>query len=223
MTKKEWNTNQKLLRTLFKKKETFADAKSLFFDHYQMVHESINSKDRIITFEDELWKDLDENAAKTITTKKGRTIIYGIWHATRIEDITMSLLVAEDQQVIDQESRMRKIESTIYDTGNQLSRDEILTFSKNISLSALREYRNAVATKTRKVVENMTFEDSKRKISQTGIQNISKLKAVSEHEDAIWLIDFWSKKDVQGILLMPCTRHNMVHINESMEAKSKIK
>ncbi|WP_242878618.1 hypothetical protein [Clostridium beijerinckii] len=46
-------------------------------------------------------------------------------------------------------------------------------------------------------------------------------EAVSRDESAIWLIDFWGRKDVSGILLMPVTRHHVVHINESLKAKKK--
>ena len=42
-------------------------------------------------------------------------------------------------------------------------------------------------------------------------------------EGANWLIDFWSRKNVAGILLMPVTRHQIVHINESIQLKQKCK
>ena len=51
------------------------------------------------TFEDELWKELDENTFRTSINKKGRTVAYGVWHSTRIEDITMNLLVAGEEQI----------------------------------------------------------------------------------------------------------------------------
>ncbi len=48
-------------------------------------------------------------------------------------------------------------------------------------------------------------------------------KAVVRHPDAEWLVDFWGRKDVSGIIFMPLTRHHMVHINESNQSKAKVK
>jgi hypothetical protein len=47
--------------------------------------------------------------------------------------------------------------------------------------------------------------------------------AVLDVEASNWLIDFWGRKNVAGILLMPATRHHVVHLNESFSAKKKSK
>lgn len=44
---------------------------------------------------------------------------------------------------------------------------------------------------------------------------------MANNENALWLIDFWRKKTISGILLFTTTRHHLVHINESMEAKKR--
>jgi len=53
------------------------------------------------------------------------------------------------------------------------------------------------------------------------LQRILDEGAVLNVDGAKWLIDFWGRKNVAGILLMPVTRHNLVHINESMNIKKK--
>lgn len=63
------------------------------------VHTSFTKE---YSFEEEMWKNLSDNAFRTSQNRKGRTVAYGIWHSTRIEDITMNLLVLEKEQVIDQ-------------------------------------------------------------------------------------------------------------------------
>jgi hypothetical protein len=45
--------------------------------------------------------------------------------------------------------------------------------------------------------------------------------AVLKHKDSEWLVDFWSRKNVAGILLMPLTRHQIVHINDAIRIKGK--
>jgi len=45
---------------------------------------------------------------------------------------------------------------------------------------------------------------------------------VLNNSDSIWLLDFWGKKDVAGIILMPITRHQIVHLNDCFNLKQKI-
>ncbi|KYH35548.1 hypothetical protein CLTEP_04870 [Clostridium tepidiprofundi DSM 19306] len=220
-TRATWNENHKRLRELLKKKSTFDSAINLFLDQHARIHSSDVSGIDCITFEDELWEGMDEITFRTGQNKKGRTVAYGMWHSTRIEDITMNILVDGEKQVIDQENWLKRINSSIYDTGNALDENEILKFSQTIDMQALRDYRKAVGRKTREIVHRLEYADLKRKVSELGLEKIIELGAVANDEAAIWLIDFWGKKTVAGVLLMPVTRHHMVHINESMEAKKR--
>lgn len=61
----------------------------------------------------------------------------------------------------------------------------------------------------------------KRTFEKYQLQRIINEGAVLDVEASNWLIDFWGKKNVSGILLMPGTRHHMVHLNESFRAKKK--
>jgi len=150
-----------------------------------MVHASSVSDSKIKTFEDEVWEDLTENAARTGLNKKKRTVLYGMWHSARIEDMTMNLLVAEKEQIIDCEGWKDKLNATIYDTGNALNAEQILTFSQAISIENLKGYRNAVAKQTRAIVRSLAFADSKKKVSQEGLKRILELGGVVRDDDAL--------------------------------------
>jgi len=215
-----WNDNQKLLKNLMKKEESFQNAINLFLDQHAMVHDSCISKKDWITFEDKLWQGMDDSTFRLAQNKKGRTVAYGIWHSTRIEDITMNLLVANEIQIIDQDNWIEKLHSIIYDTGNTLCPESILKFSKTINRQALKEYRKSVALKTRLIVNSLNYQDLNKRIPEERLQKVSSLSAVLSEEQSFWLIDFWRKKTVSGILLMPVTRHHLVHLNESMQSKA---
>ncbi|WP_432665635.1 DinB family protein [Wukongibacter baidiensis] len=218
-TKKAWNDNLKMLRELLKKESTFENAINLFMDQHARVHASDVSGIECVTFEDKLWEDTDEVTFRRGQSKKGRTIAYGMWHSARIEDIAMNLLVADEEQIIDQGNWMKRMNSSIYDTGNALNIDEILEFSRTIDMQALRDYRKAVGKKTRKIVNSLIYKDLKINALESGLEKALALGAVVNDEKALWLIDFWRKKTVSGTLLMQATRHHFMHINESMEAK----
>ncbi|WP_346868936.1 hypothetical protein [Clostridium sp. UBA5119] len=64
-------------------------------------------------------------------------------------------------------------------------------------------------------VDKKTFEDE----LWEGLDE----SAVLDVKASNWLIDFWGRKNVAGIILMPMTRHQVIHINESLSAKKKSK
>lgn len=222
MDLKIWNSNLKCLREIFTRKDKIEESKSLFLMLHSMVHSSDMSGINEKTFEDELWEGLDENKFKTSTNEKGRTIAYGIWHSTRIEDITMNILVDGGIQVLNSGNWKEKINSKISDTGNALNEEEILEFSKSINMQELKNYRIAVGRKTQEIVKKLTYEDMKKKFDKVQLKRIIDEGAVLDVEASNWLIDFWGKKNVAGILLMPGTRHHIVHLNESFRAKKKV-
>jgi len=150
-----------------------------------MVHASSVSDSKIKTFEDEVWEDLTEKVARAALNKKKRTVLYGMWHSARIEDMTMNLLIAEKEQIIDCEGWKDKLSATIYGTGNALNAEQILTFSQEISIENLKGYRNAVAKQTRAIVRSLAFADSKKKVSQEGLKRILELGGVVRDDDAL--------------------------------------
>jgi len=220
---KSWNDDIKELRKVILKPDKIQDSKSLALSLHSMVHLSIMSGVDKKTFEDELWEGLDENTFRTSQNQKGRTIAYGIWHCTRIEDITMNLLVAGDKQIFNRENWQEKINSNITDTGNAMTEDDIMEFSKNINMEELKNYRIEVGRRTRDIVENLSTEDMKRNFDKHRLQRILDERAVLDVKASNWLIDFWGRKNVAGIILMPMTRHQVIHINESLSAKKKSK
>ncbi len=223
MDLKSWNDDIKELRKIILKPDKIQESKSLALSLHSMVHLSIMSGVDKKTFEGELWEGLDENTFRTSQNQKGRTIAYGIWHCTRIEDITMNLLVAGDKQIFNRENWQEKINSNITDTGNAMSEDDIMEFSKNINMEELKNYRIEVGRRTRDIVENLSTQDMKRNFDKHRLQRILDERAVLDVKASNWLIDFWGRKNVAGIILMPMTRHQVIHINESLSAKKKSK
>jgi hypothetical protein len=40
-------------------------------------------------------------------------------------------------------------------------------------------------------------------------------------EEAKGIVDYWSKRTIAGLLLMPPTRHCFIHLNEALKIKKK--
>lgn len=223
MTVKVFNEKIKYLRKIIYKKQMIEESKNIILELHSIVHSSKTIDEKTKTLEDELLENISEEKIKNATNNKGRTIAYGIWHSTRIEDITANLLINNSEQIFEKENWQIKINSPIKHTGNSLNKQQIIEFSNALNIEQLKKYRNSVAKQTIKIIKGLKSEDMKRTFQKEQLNKIINQNAVDKDEKALWLIDFWAKKDVAGIILMPLTRHNLVHINESFKAKNKKK
>lgn len=211
----------KELNKIIRKPSHVEEAKQLFLELHALLHCSSMSgtnKNEV----DTLFNDLSIQEYKVIPTAQDETIAWVLWHIARIEDLTMGILVARGAQVFNKDWQLR-INSSITDTGNALSDEEIMTMSQHINREELLAYRNEVGKRTREIVKSLSYEDMIRRISSQDIERIKQVGGVTKEEDSLWLLDFWGKKDVAGLLLMPPTRHVMVHLNDCCKWKQHIR
>ena len=216
----QWNPLQAQLKELLDKKETYTEAMALLHRLHGLLHTKEVSGQSTPTLMDEVWENLSDFAFRTMPTVADVTVAWNIWHITRIEDLTCNLLMADDNQVLDG-SWQARLHTQVRDTGNAMTDEEILSFSSNVDRQALRDYRDAVGRRVREVIAGFEPNSLKRKFSKRQTDRILEEGGVTNHPDSVWLLDFWGKKNVAGILLMPITRHQMGHLNDCLKLKEK--
>ena len=199
---KEWNPKQALLRKLLPNPEKFNEAIALCLHLHSLVHTSKMSGSHHTTYEDQLWAGLKDEVFRAAPANKNTTIAWNLWHITRIEDLTANILVADDDQVLDT-GWLRKLNTTIQDTGNAMTAKEIADFSSSIIMKELRNYRTTVGKNSRKIISQLKVNDLKKKMRSGQLKRIVDEGGLLEVEGSRWLVDFWGKKTVAGILLMP--------------------
>lgn len=211
----------KYLNKIIRNEKKLDEAKELFLDIHAKMHLSKatnTSKNEI----DSLFEDMKDEEYRALVSRDHETIIWCLWHLARIEDCTMNILVNQGTQIFD-ESWKSKINVSITDTGNALNEEEMMKLSKEINIKSCIKYRNQVAKQTRKIVEGLTTKDMTRKIRNEDIMRIKDVGGVTEQEDSIWLLDYWGSKDVAGLLLMPPTRHAILHLNDCCKWKEHMR
>ncbi|UCD22188.1 MAG: DinB family protein [Chloroflexota bacterium] len=216
----QWNPKQALLKEYLSRRDKFDEAIKLCLEMHSLVHTSEMSSSTVRTYEDDLWDGLNEQVFRWIQENGKPTIAWNSWHMTRIEDITSNILIADDSQVLNNEWS-RKLNSEILDTGNAMTVKEIEDFSNRVNMRELRSYRIAVGRRTQIIIEQLKSDDLKRKMTSRQLKRIVSEGGVLDVEGSRWLIDFWGRKTVSGILLMPITRHQIVHLNDSLKMKEK--
>ena len=131
----------------------------------------------------------------------------------------MNRLVAGEPQLFHVSSWSIELGFDAVHTGNAMSAEEVKDLSDRINFSALRTYRLAVGKKTQEIVRSLAPSDLKQKVKPDRLEMIVEEGAIVP--DAKGLVEYWGKRTIAGMLLMPPTRHNMVHLNEAAKLKKK--
>ena len=183
-----------------------------------------NLMTQILWFKEELSQD-DFSALPFMNAKgyHSKTIAYSLWHIFRIEDIVAHSLIADDEQVFFRGDYQKRINAPIITTGNELVKEEIQEFSKQLQIDELYKYMDEVDRSTTEILKSLTYQDSKEKISLEKRSKLEALGVVSTDENAYWLIDYWCGKDVRGLIQMPLSRHWIMHIEACLRIRDGIK
>ena len=149
--------------------------------------------------------------------------LYSIWHIFRIEDIVAHTLVARDEQIFFTGGFQKRIKSPIITTGNELIKEQISDFSKQLDIDELYAYIQEVKKSTEEIVKGLSYDMLKQKVSEDRKNSLISQNVVSTDEEAYWLIDYWCGKDIRGLIQMPFSRHWIMHIEACLRIKDKIR
>lgn len=151
--------------------------------------------------------DVDLHYAVTRTVP----LCWQFWHTYRIEDLVSNILMANQNQIFNEEWQ-RKIGSPITDTGNALELDEAIAFGKEINVEALHEYMLAVGKNTRNILGNLTLVQINSLVPEEWVMRILEEGGVTTDFRSVWLLVFWGRLTMGGMILTPMTDHHMMHL-----------
>jgi len=200
----------------------FDAAIELALEIHAITHTSEASSGEIPLFCDELLRGLASEDFSVMPTEKDDTIAWHLWHIARIEDLVGNLLIAKQSQIFCDEW-MRKLNVSVRDTGNAMTDQQMIDFSEQVNKQELINYRNAVGCQTRKILKSLAPNDLKRKPEAEYLARLVSEGGLLEVKDSIWLKDFWGKHTVAGLILLPLTRHHMMHLPDCVAIKQFIK
>jgi hypothetical protein len=215
-----WNEQQQKLNQAVGKANAHAAAIELFMGQHAMVHAAQVTDLSVGSFEDEVWQGLSDAQARTVPAGFEHSIVWMLWHSARCEDITFNILVAGGEQVLVSGGWVEKMGIHVRDTGNTLDGDSLARFNAEIDIAALRGYRCETALQTREIVRAVAPGGFGQGIQPDRVTRILAEGAVAP--EAHGLIDYWAGRSVGGLMLMPATRHHLVHINEAVKVKKKL-
>jgi len=218
--RKLWNGRHKQLREALTNPSDHSTGIDLFLHQHAMVHDAEMLNAGLHSFADDVWQGADEATIRCVPPKFEHSIVWLIWHIARIEDMTMNALMAGRPQIFFQDDWLKKLKITETHSGNVVMDDaDVTALSNVIDIETLRTYRLAVGCATREAVLALEPDEVQQKVSPVRLQGL--LNDGSVPPEAIGLIEYWGKLTIAGLLLMPPTRHCLVHLNEALKVKKK--
>lgn len=203
----------KELSAVIRKKGRFDEAMELFYRLHSQLHSGTVYGGGETEF---------DRLMAGINAHNCGAALWDLWHIARIEDITAGILIGGGEQIFSADTAA-KIGSPIFDTGNAMTDNEAAEFAEKLSFEDLLIYRNAVGKRTREIVSELSEADMKRKFPEEARERLFSSGGLTSHPDSEWLADYWLSKDCAGIILMPLTRHQILHLNQCGQFFSKIK
>ena len=216
--KKSWSDLNKQMQTQLKKQETFSEG----------IKTLLSLRSEMFKIIESFFSDLSLEDFSVLPFPKSKgndnaTIAWSIYHLFRIEDIVCNSLIKDDNQIFFAGGFQNRLNASIITTGNELTNEQMIDFSKSLNIQELFSYAKEVKSASNKMILELTSESLKTKITSEKKSAIEKLNVVSTDESSIWLIDYWCGKDIRGLLQMPFSRHWIMHIEACLKIRDKQK
>jgi hypothetical protein len=215
--RRDWSADHKRLRSYLSSGDQIQSAKDLFCNLHGVMHSGELSGGGSWSYADLIFNDLTEKQLRWIPENSEHSLIWILWHISRIEDITMNILVENGPQVYLSGNWGERLNSPIQHSGNLILDDDLRAISDEIEIDQLFKYRLAVGQRTQEIVSKLSAEELALKVPSDRLSRIMEEGAL--HPEADVLIEYWSRKKIYQLLLMPPTRHLMVHLNEARALK----
>jgi len=140
-------------------------APSVFLAQHAHIHSAttpgaVSIEDRIVSglTEAQLRQCLDHHDS----------IVWLLWHIARVEDFMINTCVRAVPQVLDGDGWQSRLGVSRRDIGTGMSAEQVVEFSSQVDVAAVRAYRAAVAHETRTGLTARDFDDLDKPIVGAG-------------------------------------------------------
>jgi hypothetical protein len=133
------------------------DARELFLGQHSFMHSAAVTGNKASSA-DRTFGGLSDEQMRVRPRDDLNSLAWLMWHIARSEDIFVNPVLQGRAQVFD-DSWARRLGVARPDLGTGMKSPEVSELTRQIDLTALRDYRDAVGRRTREVVEAFRPED----------------------------------------------------------------
>ena len=183
------------------------NAKDLFLVQHGAVHSVAVAGNRGSAAE-RTFAGLTDEQMRVRPREDLNSLAWILFHIARAEDIFLNPVIAGRDQVFD-DGWARRLGITRRDFGIGMTSAEVTELTRQIDVGALREYRDAVGTRTREIVGAFTDADWQGEIQTAALERAGAQGAFGARSDG--LIKAFSGRPraaiVSGLALFHCSGH----------------
>ena len=216
--RKLWTSQQDQLRKLLSAQAHFEDVRQLFFSQHAAVHAAAISEAPAWSLEDEVLEGLGDDSIRACPKPGMNSIAWLLWHTIRIEDLSMNFLVFGQPQILDSGDWSTRLGLLLRDVGCGMDAADVASFSAQVSVPALKEYRAAVGRSTRARVLQLQSAQLKELVSPAAVQQLLALGDIGAK--GAWLAEYYTGRTKRFFLTRTATSHNNIHLNEASRMRA---
>ena len=204
------------------------DARALFLADHARIHAAATSTAAELsaaggfTMQDDTLKRLEE--AELRTSPDGLcSIVWHLWHLTRIEDVVVNAMLRGAPEILDRGNAgagwlgTLGVDVRLVGTGD--TDEEVRAFSERVDVPALLAYRDAVGRETRAWVQDADLG------ALDAVPDLEARLADAPPivgERARWLPRFYAGKSGAFLLTFPVTNHGFMHWAEARVTRGRL-
>lgn len=133
------------------------DTRDLFLEQHAAMH-SVAVGGNKMSAAERAFADLSDEQMRVRPREDLNSLAWLVWHIARAEDILVGQVVSGGSQVFD-DAWMKRLGIGRRDFGIGMTSPEVTELTRQIDVSALREYRDAVGRRTREIIGGFRPED----------------------------------------------------------------
>ena len=119
-----------------------------------------------------VWEDIPGDLMRIRPGPAVNSIVWNLWHLTRVEDSALNRFIANRSQVLDDGDWMEKMNIPLRHNGFGMTFQEVDELSDRINLVALRGYSDTVEARTREILERLDFNILSEVLQEDKIRKI---------------------------------------------------
>ncbi len=106
-----------------------------------------------------VWEAVPDDLMRQRPHPRVNSIVWILWHLTRVEDAGLNRFVVDRPQVLDEGQWMQRMNLPWRHNGNEMSFAEVDDLSQSLDIKALHGYANAVRARTLEIIDQLTLEN----------------------------------------------------------------
>lgn len=189
------------------------NALDLFMLRYNSIHGG---------FVDELFQDLTD--AQVRQRPHGvNSIVWLVWHASRVGDAVVNRFVTDRLQVLDEGGWDRRLGIDRRDVGSGMTGEEVAALSATIDVPALRGYQAAIAARTQAIATSLQPAAWDEIVPPARVRQVIAAEALLV-EPGHWVEEFWASGQSRGwYLLQVALLHPYGHWFDAMVTRGLLR